>query len=57
LSAKQPFLVKRHNGKPSRSRGMWDKVVLKSGETSAPFPRRAQIHNAAGRRMLGEQTT
>jgi len=36
---------------------MWDKVVLKSGETSAPFPRRAQIHNAAGRRMLGEQTT
>jgi putative SOS response-associated peptidase YedK len=30
--AKQPFLVKRHDGKPFAFAGMWDKVVVK-GET------------------------
>jgi len=30
---KQPLLIKRHDAKPFAFAGMWDKIVLKSGET------------------------
>lgn len=31
--AKQPILIKRQDGKPFAFAGLWDKVVLKNGET------------------------
>jgi putative SOS response-associated peptidase YedK len=45
---KQPFLLKRHDGKPFAFAGMWDKVQVK-GEfvDAATIPRR---HRAASLR-------
>src|SRR5450432_2470152 len=49
---KQPFLIKRHDGKPFAFAGMWDKVVIK-GETvdaatiltTTPRGVAAQVHD------------
>jgi len=33
VEAKKPYLIKRHDGAPFAFAGMWDKIVLKTGET------------------------